>query len=510
MLLITDWSPGRGGSEAYALSLRDGLLAAGDEVRLLTSSAGTAGDGFADYVAFGTSHPAAQALLQVFNPWALRRVSSAVRSFRPEVAWVNNFAYHLSPAILWALGNVPTAVAVTDYKCVCPLGTKVRPDGTICRTRMGAVCRRAGCVGLLHWLRDQPRYALIRAAIHRARRVLASCRWVQRELADNGIAADHVTPPVPVPASVSPRQPAADPLFVFCGRLSFEKGAALLVRAFARLRHEVPRARLCLIGAGPERASLERLVLALGLGDAVSFTGWLDLEHVYRHLATAWALVIPSLWAEPFGLICVQAGLCGTPVIASAAGGPGQVVTEGASGLLVPNGDEDALLGGMLAIARGVALPGLTVPSEVRARLADQYRPGAARRAAAGDLRRDGWLGRGGVTHGANDLVREAGQPGSTMVRQRLEIRDSGFDYREGMRSATQMSPPSRPGHCVGSTANDVSPTLRAFSITSRRYAPGGHRPGWTTHSRCGPCRLECLGGHTWPFDDRLRSGRER
>ena len=52
--LITDWMAGVGGAEGYILGVRDGLRAAGDEVALLTSSAGSAGDGTAEYRANGT------------------------------------------------------------------------------------------------------------------------------------------------------------------------------------------------------------------------------------------------------------------------------------------------------------------------------------------------------------------------------------------------------------------------------------------------------------------------
>ena len=54
ILLVTDWNRGRGGAEAYATWLRQGLREAGDDACLLTSSAGTAADGTADFVAFGT------------------------------------------------------------------------------------------------------------------------------------------------------------------------------------------------------------------------------------------------------------------------------------------------------------------------------------------------------------------------------------------------------------------------------------------------------------------------
>jgi hypothetical protein len=59
-LLITDWMSGAGGAERYIALLRDGLRAVGDEVKLLTSSAGSAGDGSADYRAYGTERLAAQ------------------------------------------------------------------------------------------------------------------------------------------------------------------------------------------------------------------------------------------------------------------------------------------------------------------------------------------------------------------------------------------------------------------------------------------------------------------
>jgi hypothetical protein len=78
-LLITDWMAGSGGAESYITWVRDGLRAAGDEVRLLTSSAGTAGDGSAEYRAYGTDLLVAQAFLQIINPFAVVEVRRALR-----------------------------------------------------------------------------------------------------------------------------------------------------------------------------------------------------------------------------------------------------------------------------------------------------------------------------------------------------------------------------------------------------------------------------------------------
>ncbi len=276
VLLVTDWMPEPGGSEGYAQRLVDGLRAAGDEVRLLTSSAGSAADGAADFVAFAPRNLAARALLQVANPFARRAVRQAIHTFRPDGVLVHLFAYHLSPAILAAMANVPTVMMVLDYKIVCPLGSKLLPDGKLCTERAGLVCWRSGCLGFGHWTREQVRYATIRSATSSLRVVLACSRHVQSVLAANGVEAAHVEMPVAAPSAGFTRRPAVHPTFVFSGRMTDEKGVTGLVRGFARLRQRAANARLHLVGDGPLRPSIESLVRSLGLEQDVEITGWVD------------------------------------------------------------------------------------------------------------------------------------------------------------------------------------------------------------------------------------------
>ena len=364
-LLITDWMAGPGGAEGYITWARDGLRAAGDEVRLLTSTAGSAGDGTAEYRAYGTDQLALQSLLQIANPLAVARVRSALRGFRPDVVLVNMFEHHLSPAIFGPLRAVPTVLTITDYKCICPIGSKLLPSGRVCTVQAGSVCWRNGCVSLPHWLRDRPRYALIRAAVRQVDRVLSCSRWVQRELAGNGVASEYLALPVPEPGPDFLRAPATQPLFVYCGRLDVEKGLTLLLRAFARLRQVAPTAHLRIVGRGSEYQALQERVGALGLGSAVTFRGWVNPADVERELADAWALVAPSLWAEPLGLVAVEAIVRGVPVIASGSGGFGETVEHGISGLLFQNGDERELLQHLVAVASCGAFPSHCVPDDV-------------------------------------------------------------------------------------------------------------------------------------------------
>lgn len=373
ILLITDWNRGRGGAEAYAGWLRQGLRAAGDDARMLTSTAGDAADGTADFTAFGTEQVVAQTFLQIANPFAFASVRQALHEFNPDVVCVNMFAHHLSPAIFKALGTTPVVLLVSDYKCVCPVGSKLLPDSSLCTAQAGWVCCRSGCVSFPHWLRDQFRYAYLHAAVRGVNRILVCSRWVQNELAAAGIASEVILWPTPAPSASFKRDPSPDPLFLFCGRLDVEKGVGLLLRAFARLRAEIPSARLHIVGQGPERSNLERIAGSLGIIDSVTFLGWLSPLEIEHQLSDAWASLVPSLWAEPLGLVAVEAIMRGVPVVASASGGLGEIVESGVSGLLFPNNDKSALTECLRKIASRCMFPTHTLPDEVVKRTAETF-----------------------------------------------------------------------------------------------------------------------------------------
>jgi glycosyltransferase involved in cell wall biosynthesis len=349
VLLVTDWTANQGGIEAYVLRASQALEAGGHDVRLLTSSAGSAAEGAADYVALGTDNPAAQAFLQIANPFAVARVRAALDEFRPDVVQVNMFEKYLSPAIFLALRGVPTVAFVHYYKPICPTALKVFPDGTQCQVPAGLVCWRSQCIGLAEWLRDRPRYALIRAGLARSEVVLACSRWMAEQLRQNGITAEAFPLPVPPPAPDFARRPAREPLFLYCGRLDAEKGVDLLLRAFGRVLGSRPAARLRILGDGPRRATLEAMVTDLDIGEAVQFDGRVPFAEVEAALSSAWALLAPSIWPEPLGLTAIEAITRGVPAITSASGGFAESVENGVSGYLVPNGDEKALANCLLS-----------------------------------------------------------------------------------------------------------------------------------------------------------------
>jgi glycosyltransferase involved in cell wall biosynthesis len=148
-----------------------------------------------------------------------------------------------------------------------------------------------------------------------------------------------------------------------------EKGVGVLMDAFEIVLTRQPRARLVLVGDGPERPIIERRIAASRLAGRAEITGWLKREEVDRQLATVAVQVVPSLWEEPFGLVAAEAMMRGTPVVASDIGGLGEVVEQDRTGMLVPPGDPQALAGALLTLLENRELRRrLGQAGEVRAR----------------------------------------------------------------------------------------------------------------------------------------------
>lgn len=372
VLLVTDWPLGFAGTERYVTTLREGLIGAGHDVELMTSSIGSQAEGNAAFVARTTDRRGAQAVLQIANPSSLATMRRALRDFDPDAVHVAMFLPYLSPAILAPLRSRPTTMMTIDFKPVCPVGTKLLPDGSQCRVPMGPVCRSTGCLSTPRAVRDAVRYAGFRAGLANVDRVFGCSRHITEELESAGIEAEHLTLPVPGEEPAFERRPSPEPRFVYAGRLAPVKGIALLLGAFAELRETNPRASLLICGDGRDKEEALAHASSLKLGDSVEFLFGMPKDWTMR-LHDAWALVAPSVYREPLGLVAIEAVVRGVPVIASRDGGFGETVAEGRSGLLFPNGDRAALLECMRAICERRAFPDHAPEPEARAEVVRRH-----------------------------------------------------------------------------------------------------------------------------------------
>ena len=125
------------------------------------------------------------------------------------------------------------------------------------------------------------------------------------------------------------------------GRLVSDKGIRTALEALQSLKDEGLRLPMTIIGEGPERNALEGFVQDAELSDCVRFVGQQSPAEVAALLNRCKYLVIPSLWAEPFGIVALEGIACGCIPIGSHQGG--LVDAIGPCGPLFNAGDASAL-----------------------------------------------------------------------------------------------------------------------------------------------------------------------
>jgi glycosyltransferase involved in cell wall biosynthesis len=135
------------------------------------------------------------------------------------------------------------------------------------------------------------------------------------------------------------------PLIGIVGRLAAVKNHSLFLEAALRVRARFPNARFVIVGDGETRLAVEAQVDALGLRDAVIFTGWQrDLVPIYSDLD----MLVISSTAEGTPVSVIEALAAGCPVVATAVGGVPDLLDHGTLGRLVAPGDPEALAQAMI------------------------------------------------------------------------------------------------------------------------------------------------------------------
>jgi glycosyltransferase involved in cell wall biosynthesis len=349
ILLVSDYATPTGGAELMILALRDALRRRGHDARLLASSARPLGvPSQADYECFGITSKL-RGLIQLANPSAFLTLRRILRDFRPEVVHVRLFLSQLSPLILPLLENVPAIFHVAWYRSICPVGTKMLPGFTSCQEHAGFACLKNGCVPPYAWPVQMAQMKLWRRWRSAFNLVVANSRATKRRFEAEGIGPIEVVWNG-VPTRAARRPLGGAPVVAFAGRLVAEKGADVLLEAFAKVTARLPQARLLIAGDGSERNRLRAKIDQLDLGGSVEMLGHLSRTQLEDHFASAWVQVVPSRWEEPFGIVAAEAMMRGTAVVASNTGGLAELVQHGETGILVPPSDPAALAGALLPL----------------------------------------------------------------------------------------------------------------------------------------------------------------
>ncbi len=133
------------------------------------------------------------------------------------------------------------------------------------------------------------------------------------------------------------------------------KNLASLVRATVILRRRIPDVRVVIVGDGPERRRLTRLVDSLGLRESIRLPGQIRFQALVESYASCDVFCLPSL-QEGFGLVFLEAMVAGVPIVACCDTAAEELVQDGVNGLLVSQHDDLALAEALTSLLENAQL----------------------------------------------------------------------------------------------------------------------------------------------------------
>ncbi|GBE02658.1 N-acetylgalactosamine-N, N'-diacetylbacillosaminyl-diphospho-undecaprenol4-alpha-N-acetylgalactosaminyltransferase [bacterium BMS3Abin08] len=142
-------------------------------------------------------------------------------------------------------------------------------------------------------------------------------------------------------------------VIVTVGRLVYQKGFDILLKAFHMMRGQV-RSRLLIIGDGAEREGLVNLAKQLNISKDTIFAGY--KSNPYRYMRESTVFCSASRY-EGFSIVILEAMVLGLPVIATdCPSGPAEILDSGRHGILVPPEDPEAIADKLLRVLPDIEL----------------------------------------------------------------------------------------------------------------------------------------------------------
>ena len=288
---------------------------------------------------------------------AAEAVRAQIAAFRPDIIIAHNV---LDAGVMKAARGVSRLIAhVHDHRIFCPNGDRLFPRSqNICTAAMGAACAvntvLQGCMA-----GPRPRsFALLgrrgdlRAAYRAADAIVVASAYMLHEAVRNGIARTRVhtlSLPLPDEAFAEAIAPEPDPAatVLFSARIAPQKGLRSLIDALARISKK-RRPLLRIAGVGPDLEP--SLAHAAARNVAVESLGRLDPAQMRAAIDATSVVAVPSLWAEPFGYVGIEALARGKPVAAYDVGGIRTWLDDGRNGYFAPVGDTAELAQAVIAL----------------------------------------------------------------------------------------------------------------------------------------------------------------
>ncbi|MBG1269418.1 glycosyltransferase family 4 protein [Nostoc sp. WHI] len=258
---------------------------------------------------------------------------------------------HSPDLLLQLTGECPTVFSVHNHSLYCPSGTKyLAGQRTICDRNFsylgctwGKLVDKCGSRRPLRTVREfQTTHQFLDVLKKTKITFVANSEYVRQQLIQNGVPPEQT---VTLHCGISLPQIATTPLslevhqnhrILFAGRIVSDKGLEWLLKT---LIHTDPQIKLDIAGEGWERPRLEKLANTLKLSNRITWHGWCDRDKLNQLYQQCFAVIFPSVWPEPAGLVTLEAYARYRPVIGSAVGGIPEHLQDGETGILVPGND---------------------------------------------------------------------------------------------------------------------------------------------------------------------------
>ncbi|MEH2464456.1 glycosyltransferase family 4 protein [Nostoc sp.] len=255
---------------------------------------------------------------------------------------------HSPDLLLQLTGECPTIFSVHNHSFYCPSGTKyLAGQHTVCDRNFsylgctwGKLIDKCGSRRPLRTVRELQKTQNFLDVLKKAKiTFIANSEYVRQELIQNGVPPEQT---VTLHCGISVPKTATAPLslevhqnhrILFVGRIVSDKGLEWLLKT---LIHTDPQIKLDIAGEGWERPQLEKLANTLKLSNRITWHGWCDPDKINKLYQQCFAVIFPSVWPEPAGLVTLEGYASYRPVIASAVGGIPEHLRDGETGILVP------------------------------------------------------------------------------------------------------------------------------------------------------------------------------
>lgn len=303
----------------------------------------------------------------ISRPAASRLIDKIVEEFRPDVVHLHIFYGQLSSSILSRIKHhkIPAVMTVHEYRMLCPVSTLFNESGGICeecpsggyvnsvikRCNRGSVA--ASALSMLESSIRDKKYDYLDHVDHffmvsdfcRAKHI----QYLPNIAAKSSVLYNFVASNVALSSTrAEQEQEEEGRSYLYCGRLSKEKGVRLLCKVFERL----PRMRLRIAGDGPLAPGLKE---EFGRVPNIEFLGKLDSQALKKEIARSWFTIVPSEWYENNPMSVLESFAQGVPVLGASIGGIPELVVNGSTGYVFAPSNEASLLS-TLQLAESISM----------------------------------------------------------------------------------------------------------------------------------------------------------